>query len=299
MEIYQDTLRQAGLTTAQATVYGALLVHGSQKAGSVAKKTGLKRGLIYKALEELVTLGMVERSEKDGAVASFRALHPSKLRDIIESEAKKLKDAELVFEGILPSLISEFNLISGTPGIQIYEGAQGIEKVLADSLTSKTEVYTYADIEPIVKRIGAINQRYATKRDQLGIDKKAILLDTPFARKYMRDYHRLVTDIKLIALDQIPPFQSALEIYDNKVAYITFAEDKMMGVIIHDPYLYQMHKYLFEYTWKQAVLYECEGSSASFVKPVRGSHKPAETRGVVLPSKSSVIDGEEEYYVKL
>jgi fido (protein-threonine AMPylation protein) len=109
-----------------------------------------------------------------------------------------------------------------------------------------------ADIESIVKNIDEINSRYAAKRDKLGIDKKAILLDTPFAREYMKDYHKLSTDIRLIGLEEVPPFQSAMEIYDGKVAYITFAPEKMMGVIIHDLYLYEMHKYLFEFIWSKA-----------------------------------------------
>lgn len=252
MENYQEILKQAGLTDAQAAVYSTLLTSGSQKAGPLAKKADLKRGLTYKALDELVELGLVERTEGDGEVSVFEPKHPTKLRELIESRSKKLKDAELVLDGLMPSLVSEFNAASGTPGILVYKGLDGIEKVLNDTLSSKTVVYTYADIEPIVKHIDAINSRYAAKRDTLGIDKKAILLDTPFAREYMKDYHKLSTDIRLIGLDQVPPFQSAMEIYDGKVAYITFAPDKMMGVIIHDPHLYAMHKYLFEYTWNQA-----------------------------------------------
>lgn len=294
MENYQETLRQAGLTEAQATVYGLLLAQGSQRAGSIAKKTALKRGLTYKALDELVELGIAKKQEDEGKVALFVPEHPAKLRGLIETRTKRLKDAELLLDGLLPSLVSEYNLVSGTPGVLVYEGKEGIEKVLNDSLTSKTVIYTYADIEPIVKHIDAINRRYATKRDKLGLDKKAILLDTPFARGYMKDYHKLSTDIRLISLEKVPPFQSAMEIYDNKVAYITFAEDKMMGVIIHDPYLYQMHKYLFEYAWEAASGAGSAGDQAK-QKDVRDVSKTS--TGIVPPPDEAV--GEDEYFTRL
>lgn len=271
MENYQETLKQAGLTEAQAAVYAALLTEGAQKAGHLAKKADLKRGLTYKVLEELRGFGLIEQREDASGVSVFSPEHPTKLRALIDGRAKQIKDSELVLEGLLPALTSQFNMASGSPGISIYEGIEGIERVLNDSLTSKTVVYTYADIEPIVKNIGAINSRYAAKRDRLGIDKKAILLDTPFARDYMRDYHRLSTDIRLIGLDETAPFQSALEIYDGRVAYITFAPEKMMGVIIHDPYLYAMHRYLFEYTWKQAKVFDMESRTKK-----TGTHEAGE-----------------------
>lgn len=255
------TLEQAGLSLAQAEVYEALLSHGIQTAGSLTRKTSLKRGLVYKVLDELVGYGLVGKEEVTGEVAKFAPKHPSALREFVEAREKKLKEASRSLDGIFPSLVSEFNLSSGGPGVQVFEGKDGIEKVLNDSLTSKTIIYTYADIEAVVGNIDAINKRYANRRDKLDIGKKAILLDTPFSREYMKNYHRLVTDIKLVSVKDAPPFQSALEIYDGKVAYITFAPEKMIGVIIHDPYLYALHKYMFETLWKLAPEYRGTTSS--------------------------------------
>ena len=184
---YQETLKQAGLTEAQAEVYETLLKYGEQTAGSLTKKTSLKRGLVYKVLEDLVKFGLADKVEEAGKVARFIPKHPTHLRELVESRAKQLKDAELVLDGLLPSLVSEFNLISGHPGVLVYEGKEGVEKVINDSLSSKTEIYTYADIESVTKYIDSINKKYADKRDKLGIHKKALLLDTPFARKYMKD----------------------------------------------------------------------------------------------------------------
>ena len=298
MENYKETLRGAGLTDAQAEVYEALLAHGKQAAGPLTKKTSLKRGLVYKALDELVAFGLAEKEEKEGEVTKFAPKHPSAIRDLVESRERKLKEAARSLEGIFPTLVSNYNLSSGGPGIQVFEGRDGVEKVLNDSLSSKTIIYTYADIESIALNIDAINKRYATRRDKLGIDKKAILLDTPFARDYMKDYHWLVTDVKLVSVKDAPPFQSALEIYDGKVAYITFAQEKMIGVIIHDPYLYALHKYLFEALWERTPGFESRDTSHEVREEGTVPGKKQKTPEGPAPLEDERY-GEDEYFTRL
>lgn len=295
---HTQTLKKAGLSESQAVVYEALLSLGGERAGSLAKHVPLKRTLVYRVLEDLQGLGLIEKDEKPGAVAVFIPRHPSALRSLIERREKEAREAEQVLGGLLPSLTSQFNLKSGSPGVLVYEGKEGIEKVLEDSLTSKTEVLTYADIEPIVKYVDAINRRYASRRDKLGIDKRALLLDTPFAREYMQNYHRLSTDVRLVTLEKVAPFQSAMEIYDNRVAYITFAPDKMMGVIIHDPYLYEMHKYLFEYAWKMSQAMPRESRATSQENKVTKQNSLDQQKSD-LPDPKSVLDEDAEDLIRL
>jgi len=248
---YTETLSKSGLTPAQAEVYEALLTHGTQAAGSLAKKTTLKRGLVYKVLDDLVSFGLAGKEEEEGKVAHFFPKHPSVLRDLVETRRKALKDAELSLDGLLPSLISNFNMVSGAPGVEIYEGPDAKERVLWHSLTSKTEIYTYSDIESVMKMTPKVSTRYAKEREKKGIKKKALLLDTPFARDYVKGYFPSVTDIRLISAKEVKPFHSSMEIYDGTVSYITYAPDKTIGVILHDPYLYEVHKYVFEALWEK------------------------------------------------
>jgi hypothetical protein len=255
---------------------------------------------VYKILDELVGFGLAEKEELSGEVAQFAPKHPSALREFMELREKKLKEATQSIEGIFPSLVSSFNLSSGGPGVQVFEGKEGVEKVLNDSLTSKTIIYTYADIEAIVGNIDAINKRYASRRDKLGIDKKAILLDSPFSQDYMKNYHRVVTDIKLVSVKDAPPFQSALEIYDGKVAYITFAPEKMIGVIIHDPYLYALHKYMFEALWERTPEYETESGmkNKELDKKKKVEEERKKDQGKLAPMEEGEYD-KDEYFTRL
>ena len=245
---YLQTLVATGLEPDQAEIYEILLKTGSMKAGTLALKSPLKRGLVYKILDELVELGLVIKNEPTGKVAVFEPAHPLKIKQFAETREAKLKTAQLALDGIIGQLTSDYNLSLNKPGIQFFEGRAGIKKVLDDSLKSKNEIYSYADIESINKYIPELNKEYVTKRERLKIKKHGIVLDTPFNRQFLANYHKTITDTKFIKL-QTPPFHTVMQIYDNKISYFTLDEKRMIGVIISDPNIYQMHKYMFDYLW--------------------------------------------------
>lgn len=248
---YTASLAQAGLSYSQARVYELLLKNGPLKAGKIHAKSDLKRGLVYKALDELVELGLVIKQEDIGKVAIFTAEHPAKIKSLAEKQEDKAKTAQLVLDGILGEMISDFNLVSGKPNIRFYEGLEGVKKVLADTLTSRTEIYSYADIEAIVKYIATINHDYVAKREKLNIKKKGLFLDSPKTRQLLAGYHASITESRIIQHGGIP-FSTIMQIYDDKISYITLSPNKIISAIISDPLIYAMHKYLFEYAWTTA-----------------------------------------------
>jgi len=246
---YIQPLVASGLEPDQAQIYELLLKHGPLKAGKVALKSTLKRGLVYKILDELVNLGLVIKDEAQGKIAIFEPAHPLKVKELAESREAKFKTAQLALDGILGNLTSDYNLALGKPGIQFFEGKDGIKKVLNDTLNSKTEICAYSDIEAILKYIPEINTEYVAVRERRKIKKRGILIDTPAARQELSGYHPDITKNKFIKIP-ITPFASIMQIYDDKISYITLQPEKMFGVIIQNPAIYQMHKYLYEYLWQ-------------------------------------------------
>ncbi|MFA6570728.1 MAG: hypothetical protein WCT77_05765, partial [Bacteroidota bacterium] len=149
----------------------------------------------------------------------------------------------------LGSLVSDYNLISGNPGIQYFEGEEGIIRVVFDSLSSKTEIYQYIDNEAANKYFPEINKEYVRVRKEKGIKKKMITIDGEYIRKNAGKYDKEFTDIHLIDGKKYP-FATAMSIYDNKISYITLKEDKKIGFIIDDADIAKMHRTLFEYMWE-------------------------------------------------
>lgn len=242
---------QIGLNYTQSLVYETLLKNGISSARSIIQKTPFKRGLIYKTLEDLEKMDLIEKMEEKQKIALFQAKHPLALRALAENKEQKAKDAKLALDGMISSIISDYNLVSGRPGVLFYEGIDGIKKVLDDSLESKTEIYTYADMEVVVKYIDKINKKYVKKRSKLGLKKKVIMLDNNFARQYMKNYYNEVTEVRYID-HKLFSFSPIMEIYDNTISYVTLEEKNKIGVLVKNREIYQMHKSLFEFAWNNS-----------------------------------------------
>jgi len=247
--MYRDILIQAGLTNDQAIMYEAFLKNGVMPASKAALKAGIKRGLGYRIIEQLVAIDLLEKIDRK--VAVFAPNHPSKLTDFLHTKENVIKTSEAALQGVLGSMVSDYNLTTGKPNVRFFEGFDGVRKVLEDSLQSKEEILSYADILVINKYISDINGWYVAQREKKNIKKRAILIDSPEARKILAGYHRAITDNRLLKLET-PLFESIMQIYDGKVSYITLSDDQMIGIIVEDRAVYEMHKALFNVTWSKA-----------------------------------------------
>lgn len=241
---HTQTLVKAGLSESQALVYEALLHLGEQRVGSLTHSLPLKRQLVYKVLDDLVAFGLVEKREKPGAVARFLPKHPAHLRELVEGRMKALQESEQVLQGLLPTLSSTFNLTSGQPGVLVYEGKEAIEKVLADSLTSRTDIYSYIDPRAVDAYFAEANKKYLRRRKEEFLMKHLLVVKSPYIEgRYTKEKYPF-TEVRTI--EKAPnALQVALQIYDGKVSYLTLLPDRIIGVIIDDPNIFSLQKFLF------------------------------------------------------
>ncbi len=243
-------LEQLGLDSNQITVYNYLLQNGPSKARTITKNTRLSRGLVYHALDDLIKSKLVEKNDPKGAVATFTPLHPSALKGVVDNKLHQITNIKNHLDSEIGSFISMYNLTNNKPGIEFYEGIKGVEKVIYDTLTSKTTIYTYADMEKVEKHIKKINDEYAQKRDKIDLKKKVLLVDSEYTHNLLKGYKKTNLDIRFVK--NASHFATVMQIYDNKVSYVTLSDEKMIGIIIQDKNIYEMHKVLFESMWEMA-----------------------------------------------
>jgi HTH-type transcriptional regulator, sugar sensing transcriptional regulator len=244
-----DVLYSAGLNEHQAMVYNCLLQGGLLPARSLSSKASLSRPLTYKILDELIQVGLVEKDDKPGAVARFAPAHPFKLKELADKRVEAMQDARNALENGLGKFISDYNLVLGKPGIRLYEGLDGMQQVLDDTLLAKETIYSYADLTMIEKHMGDMNRAYVAKRERLGIKKQALLPDTQENRFLLEGYHIKITDVKLIDI-HAAPFGTVMQIYDGKISYFTLGLAHIIGIVIADHNIYDMHKALFTRLWE-------------------------------------------------
>lgn len=244
----QPVLTQLGLSDKEAEIYQLMLRHGKTPASKILPETTLKRTTVYSILEDLAKKGIVEKDES-GAIIEFRAKHPYALKEYLESRVSEIKTAESKLDAVLPEFISFYNSAQNRPGVKFYEGLDGIWKILQDTLTSKTEILNLIDTEAVDKYMKDINKKYIKERERKQIKKRLIAVDSPYAREHFKNNDPL-TGVKLINLEIIP-FETSLQIYDNKVAYITLNDNLLTGMIINDQKIYATNKAIFDFLWSK------------------------------------------------
>lgn len=241
-----------GLTKVQSEIFSCLLQNGPKKASDIAKITKRPRGVAYKGLEELIDLGLVLKKESKLGVALFAAEHPSNLEKVLERREKELDKTKKEFTASLPDLVSAYNLVSNKPGVRFYEGEEGVKKVLEDTLISNPDkkLYTFSDVASYATYLSEWNTNYyAPKRKKLGVYEKVIIPDNTRALEYMKDYKaNEVTDI-LFVDHKTYPFATEINIYNNKVSFVTFSPDFMVGVIVENKEIYRTLLSIFNFIW--------------------------------------------------
>jgi len=249
----EKILIEAGLSEEQSLVYGSLLDRGSQKASVLTSWLGIKRGLVYKVLEQLESMGLVEKKGGVGSVAVFSPLHPNKLLDIIDARAKSILLTKETVTYSLGGLASKFNLLTGKPNVQFYEGVDGLKTIYADVLAEKVDILLirspfdnkHPEITPIVtKQIkDQVNKGIHTKAITPVVDDTKVSIESSDAIN--------LVERRLVSLSDFNEPAQILVYGKNKVAITSFNE-KMISTIIDDPAIHGTFVALFNYIWNKA-----------------------------------------------
>lgn len=256
----QSILQKIGLSGKDAEVYLACLELGTQPASVIARKAGLKRPTTYLILENLVKQGLV--SEYTGSnVKYFTSVPPEYLLSFVEKKRRELTSHQRELEEYLPQLQSLSNPYSLSPRVRFYEGMQGIECVMNDTLISKEALRCYSIMDawfvrPETKEyiLWYGKQRVFNKK----IPIRNICPDTPATRQYVEvDYPEIGKPNSLSHFRWLPKdiqtFSNEINIYDNKVAIACLGKNELLGIIIESDPIASSQKSIFEAAWRAAL----------------------------------------------
>lgn len=246
----ENILKQAGLSEEQAEIYETLLEKGPQKASPLSSWTGIKRGLVYKILEQLENMGLVEKKGGTGTVSVFYPSHPALLLDKMERDKKNLELAKEVVTLGIGNLSSKYNLIAGKPNVRFFEGEEGAKAVTNDMPTQNKEILAYIDSKKVLDLLPDLNNEHIKIRTRLNIKKKIMIPDTPFHTERAKKYNKDITEARI--MKDISSFPSALQIYDDKISFLTLTDKKTVGIILEDKDIAEMMRNVFMLNWENS-----------------------------------------------
>lgn len=246
--LFSDILSRLGLSENEAKIYEMLLLKGETKARDLLDDSGLSRGNVYNMLMSLTARGLIQVSE--GKQQTYSVTDPTKLSSLIEERKQHVARLDAEFKETLPRLLSTFSLTTGRPTVRVFEGIEGVEEALNDSLLSTGEIRAYVDNGAVTGDVLAVNNRYVKKRFAQKILKKILVADTTEERSLFASLTHEYTQV--VFIPNFPAtFHSAMEIYDDTVSYLTLRPDKMIAVLITDPSIASLEKQKFDFLWNQ------------------------------------------------
>ncbi|MFA6131046.1 MAG: helix-turn-helix domain-containing protein [Patescibacteria group bacterium] len=242
-------LQKIGLSENEAKLYELLLIQGKTRARDLFETSKLGRGNVYNILNSLKAKGLVLSVE--GKQQVFEAVDPTKLESMIQKKVTDIQMLRSEFTASLPQLASIFNLSTGKPTIEIFEGLEGIERALEDSLQSKSLIKTMGDPNLLKGEVADLNGRYTKKRIRQKIRKQLLVPDRPELRKMFADYEKEFSTIRYLP-DFFTNTKVTAEIYGNTVVFVIVREQKIFAVIVRDEAMAHYQESLFDYLWNQA-----------------------------------------------
>lgn len=165
--MYEEILREIGLSPNEARVYEALLQLGESSVQNISVKCGVHRRNTYDSLAKLLEKGLVSEVFVQGE-KHFGPFNPERLLSLLKEKEEKVGR-------ILPEMQAKFKAVEEVEEAYIYRGIEGVKNYLQLILDQKETVYFIGAkamwLDPRLKHYLPHFQR---ERKRLGINFKHI-----------------------------------------------------------------------------------------------------------------------------
>jgi sugar-specific transcriptional regulator TrmB len=131
--MYEDILREVGLSSNESKVYETLLKLKEAPIEDISAKSKVHRRNVYDSIAKLLEKGLITELVVEKK-KYYAAIDPSRLMDILTEKQTKLKT-------ILPDLENRFRKVEVEEKAYLYKGIEGFKNYLQDILDVGETVY--------------------------------------------------------------------------------------------------------------------------------------------------------------
>ncbi|MEA3414422.1 MAG: helix-turn-helix domain-containing protein [Nanoarchaeota archaeon] len=220
-KMYEELLKNIGLTENESKVYLALLKIGISTTSKIIQESKISSGKIYEILDKLHKKSLISTTKIKG-IKHFEATSPSALINYIADKKNQLEEKEKNLKEILPKLIKlQINSIDKT-SVNIILGEKSIKPLIENLFSNAQEKICVMGIR------GTKNEKYNNFWWHLTNEiiekkkKKALYLFSENTSKYYKR-HKKLKQIKIKWLNGITP--TAIDIIDNQVLVFSYGEE--------------------------------------------------------------------------
>jgi sugar-specific transcriptional regulator TrmB len=238
----KELLIKLGLTDSQAKTYVELVKAGRLTPPQLIKKTKESRTAAYMALAKLEEIGLAEKLG-DVKKQTFAPTSPSQLNKYIEAKRRELTEVEEQYRAGLSDMLGVYYAQRRQPGLQYFQGAEGLKSIYKDHLQTGKDVYlmrTKADEE----HFGQELYDYMEARAKEGIKTIGLLpYDLKSKLWAKKNDARLNREVSWYP-DKAYTAPVEIAMYGDKVSIISFGKETV-GTILESPQIAQALRELF------------------------------------------------------
>lgn len=216
----------------------------------IIKKSGLKKPTAYKILDNLVAAHLMQKMPR-----RYRAIlvppSPERLLEFAKRKTRIAKKTEVEIEGSLQELRKLFHSQDVLPEIKVVYGAEGYIEISEKTLEEpNTEVKFIGSIDELHHVITSEYDytRYIPERIKKNIRARAILVNTPTAREFVKRDKQERRETKLLP-DGYQAKAIMLLWKDQTLIYSGSKEG--VALYISSPLIASLYHELFDLLWER------------------------------------------------
>lgn len=239
---------QLGLTIEHQRVYVANLEWGETIITNIARKSKIPRTTVYLLMEDLLAIGLItQRLEQNKTI--YIAADPEIIEILLQKRALEISNSLKQLHESMNNLKAIQNANPKKPKVEYLEGADGIMQAYDRSLEAK-ELWVQCLTEEYTKIVPEkfMNEYFDKLFKKSNTKTKEILKleDEAYISEYSSDKNlQLRVPVK-------QKTETDFWVYDNKVTFVSFNQDKQYALIVEDEGIAQAMKHMFDLAWKQA-----------------------------------------------
>ena len=244
ISIFEDI----GLTELEAHVYRCMLQLGPRAAGTIAQRSGIKRGQTYNILERLTDMGLVQQYDNNN-IKYYVASNPQSLMSLLEMREDAISQSKQKLVKAIPILESLTPRLTQQTRVRFFHGPVGIIQLLDEMLKEDKDFLGFLDfkysLNPCVteQEIAILYNKFVAKRVSKGLWFYAIANESVESTAANSAAH-----LRKLKKVQGQLFPAEINIAGNKVAMMSL-NGESVGALIENENIATLLRNVFWSFW--------------------------------------------------
>jgi sugar-specific transcriptional regulator TrmB len=245
-------LKHLGLDSEQAALYLYLQQHGQSTVLALSRGLDTGRTKLYPALEEMVAKQVVAVHERHYGT-TYEALPPQNLEFLVAEAERKASGLRHDLGATLHALSTLAKNTGTTTRVIEYKGIDGLKQMNWNLAKKASKSYKVFELSTLSEK-RSIGAHFAKKMYEIEEERRLVSYDLTNDKN--RVSKQLTYSPHRHNFAYIDPAIFTIEfetmIYNDVIALLSFENDDIFGVEIHNQKLARQQEQLFDLLWKQS-----------------------------------------------